>query len=65
MFKKYLGCIFLPVIASSKKPVCHDGPCKKKFQKNLYLTYRTIIQGPSWQTGFFELAMTDRNMQAR
>ena len=24
-----------------------------------------IIQGPSWQTGFFELAMTDRNMQSR
>ena len=23
------------------------------------------VQGPSWQTGFYELAMTDRNMQAR
>ena len=24
-----------------------------------------VIQGPSSQTGFFELAMADRNMQAR
>ena len=26
---------------------------------------RKAIQGPSWQTGFFELAMTGRNMKPR
>ena len=29
------------------------------------LNFKFVIQGPSWQTGFFELAITDRNMQAR
>ena len=27
--------------------------------------HRIIVQGPSWQTGFFHLALTDRNTQVR
>ena len=38
---------------------------KKKLFPSLFLDLNTYIQGPSWQSGYFKMALIGRNVQAR
>ena len=52
--EKYALCYFKAFSRDSKK--CDSNKTEIAF---------SLVQGPSWQSAFFELTLTDRNMQVR